>query len=132
MERPELDRPIVWLIIGDGRVRSLIQAQLSEDGFEVRSSVSWTDALFRIERQPRPPLAAIGVDVADSTADDILARRMAALADLAPVVALTGSFGPAAARLLGMGATVVLQRPITVGEVCRVVRHLAESAPVRA
>ena len=41
MEAAERDRPLIWLIIEDGRVRSLIRAQLDEDGFEVRSSLLW-------------------------------------------------------------------------------------------
>lgn len=132
METGERDRPLIWLVIEDWCVRSLIVAQLEEDGFEVRASLSCPEALLRLEGQSWARLAAIVVDVAAGVADDVLGPQLAVLADHAAVVALTGSFGPAPAYLWSLGVRTVLRRPISVGEVCCEVWRLVESAPVRA
>jgi CheY-like chemotaxis protein len=122
--------PVVLLIIEDWRTRALIHAQLDGDGLEARTSVSWAQALTLLGRHFWPRLGAIIVDVGDRAADHALAGRLALLARHAPVVALTGSFGPRPEDLRRMGAKAVLRRPITVGEVSRALRTflLAESA----
>jgi CheY-like chemotaxis protein len=132
MRAEENDKPKILLIIGDWRTRALVHAQLDEEGFEARSSLSWIEALALIDRPPQPRFEAIVVDVSDDKVDDLLRRRLAFLANRAPIVALTGVFGPQPEDLLAMGVQDVLRRPVTVGEVSRALRRMAKSAPVRS
>ncbi len=127
--RPHV-QPVILLIIEDWHSRALIHAQLDEEGFDARSSPTWTLALAVLDRQSLPRLSAVIVDVWHDAADGDLARRLARLAGYAPIVALTGTFGPKPEALLRMGAQSVLRRPFTVGEVSRALQALLSAQPV--
>lgn len=116
--------PFVLLIIPDWQTRALIHAQLVEDGYEVGTAPSLDRALKWLLRGLWPDVAVVLLDLRDETPDEQLARKLGALRSLAPVMALTGPFGPNRDALTRMGVQAILSRPVTVGQVTAALRQL--------
>ena len=125
MNEEDKARPVVLLAIADWQSRALIRAQLTEDGYQVRASTSVEDALRVLLRGEWPDLAAIVVEISQGPVDERLAHSLDSLKTSAPVVALTGAFGPSPAELRQMGVQTVLARPFAVGEVSSALKRLS-------
>lgn len=121
--------PRVLLAEDDPELRYLLGQELTLAGFQVQAAADG-DGVFDLLRRPSPvgPPDVFVMDVRMPRMSGLDALRALRLGTLSqPVVLVTGFAEPALhAEALASGASVVLDKPLDVGELTEMVRLLAQ------
>lgn len=116
--------PDVLVVVADRHERSLLRAQLLEEGFEVVAVDTPYDAELVLRGNPTL-LRAVVVEATGLERPERTLPPLLRLAGPERVLVLTSSLGPAAAELRDLGAAHVVSRPYRIGEIVEKVRELA-------
>jgi len=119
----------ILLIAAEWRFRTLLRAQLVEEGFEVRSWPSLDAALASSLRGGERPQAI----VLDAESIEVEAHKVSDLWRLAgkvPLLLCTGASSRAVLDQAELPPAIVLMRPLRIGDLVREVRKAVSQSPL--
>ncbi|RMH08260.1 MAG: hypothetical protein D6704_03465 [Nitrospirae bacterium] len=112
--------PDILLISSDRRTRSLLFAQLREEGYDVLPTALVEKALFFLDRGLQPRLILLDVHAEDpaQTVERLLH------CSTAPLVVLVGGYERE--RVRRAPRVAVVSRPISIGDLVQAVKHILD------
>jgi DNA-binding response OmpR family regulator len=113
----------IILIVREWKMRALITAQLSEEGYQVMALRIIEEAVMLLGRAMVRPRLII-LDTTDQSLKEPVLADLRALAGDAPILVCTGPFDLAQFDFEEVGLTNLLVRPFTVGDVVKAVREV--------